>query len=265
MKVHIYDNYQQLSTQAAQCVAKQLKEKKASVLGLATGSTPRGMYAELVRFYKAGKLDFSSVTTFNLDEYYGISKENKHSYYYYMRENLFQYINIDIKNVHIPNGLAENVEEECLRYEKEITGAGGLDLIVLGIGRNGHIGFNEPNIQFETMTHLVRLDKDTIKANTRFFEKEEEVPTTAISMGIKTIMQSKKILLLANGRDKASAIHKALLGKVRPDIPASILQLHNNVSIFLDKEAARFLSPKKDKTKRLRCAFDYNTTLISEM
>ncbi|HOO73796.1 MAG TPA: glucosamine-6-phosphate deaminase [Tepiditoga sp.] len=240
MKVIVLDNYQQISIKAAQIVASQIILKEDSILGLATGGTPVGMYSELVKMYKLGIIDFKKIKTFNLDEYVGLSKENQQSYYYYMMDNLFKHVNINIENIDIPNGMAD-IKEECVRYENEIKQSGGIDLQVLGIGHNGHIGFNEPDIKFESVTHLVKLDEDTIKANSRFFDSVDEVPKQALSMGIKTIMHSKKIVLIASGKEKAKAIYGTVKGNITPNLPASILQLHNDVYIIADKEAASLL------------------------
>lgn len=242
MRFYLAEDYKELSRKAAQTIFSQVELKPKSVLGLATGSTPLGMYRELVKIYREEKLSFSDIKTFNLDEYYRISKENPQSYYYYMHKNLFQYVDIDEKNINIPDGEAKDIEGECLRYEEEILKAGGIDLQVLGIGINGHIGFNEPDLKFEALTHLVELDETTIKANSRFFESQERVPTRAISMGIKTIMHSRKILLLANGAEKVDAIKEALEGEIKPQVPASILQLHPNLTVIADKEASQKLS-----------------------
>ena len=242
MRFYLAEDYKELSRKAAQVIFSQVALKPKSVLGLATGSTPLGMYRELVKIYREEKLSFSDIKTFNLDEYYRISKENPQSYYYYMHKNLFQYVDIDEKNINIPDGEAKDIEGECMRYEEEILKAGGIDLQVLGIGVNGHIGFNEPDLKFEALTHLVELDETTIKANSRFFESQERVPTRAISMGIKTIMHSRKILLLANGAEKVDAIKEALEGEIKPQVPASILQLHPNLTVIADKEASQKLS-----------------------
>ncbi len=230
-----------MSKEAARIMASCVTLKPDSVLGLATGSTPLGMYSELINIYNKKEVNFENVKSFNLDEYYGLNKDNEQSYNYYMNENFFKHINIKPENINIPNGAAENIEEECVSYEKRIKEAGGIDIQVLGIGVNGHIGFNEPDVKFEAETHLVQLDEQTIESNARFFESREEVPTSAISMGIKTIMHSRKIILLANGKSKADAINKALNGKITPDVPASILQLHLDVTVILDKEAASLL------------------------
>ncbi len=238
MRIIIVENYEEMSKKAAAMMASQIILKPESVLGLATGDTPLGMYKELIRMYNENMIDFSKVKTFNLDEYYGLGKDSNQSYNYYMTNNLFNHVNIDKENINIPNGMVKNIEEECISYEKRIKEAGGIDIQVLGIGVNGHIGFNEPDVNFEAETHLVNLDEKTIESNSRFFKCIEEVPTKAISMGIKTIMYSKKIVLLANGASKADAIAKTVNGKISPEVPASILQLHQDVAIIVDKEAA---------------------------
>lgn len=238
MRIIIVENYEEMSKKAAAMMASQIILKPESVLGLATGDTPLGMYKELIRMYNENMIDFSKVKTFNLDEYYGLGKDSNQSYNYYMTNNLFNHVNIDKENINIPNGMVKNIEEECISYEKRIKEAGGIDIQVLGIGVNGHIGFNEPDVNFEAETHLVNLDEKTIESNSRFFKCIEEVPTKAISMGIKTIMHSKKIVLLANGASKADAIAKTVNGKISPEVPASILQLHQDVAIIVDKEAA---------------------------
>lgn len=242
MKIIVAKDYEEMSKKAADIVAAQVILKPDSILGLATGSTPVGMYRELVKRYQAGDIDFSNVVTFNLDEYCGLDAENPQSYHYFMMENLFNHINIPKQNIHIPSGSAADIQAECEQYEQKIKEAGGIDLQVLGIGRNGHIGFNEPAAYFEAKTHLVELDEDTIQANARFFNSMEEVPRRAISMGIRTIMQARKILLLANGEAKAEAIYKTVQGPIMPQVPASILQLHPDVVMILDQEAASKLS-----------------------
>lgn len=241
MKVIICKNYDEMSQMAAEIVAKQINSNPHTVLGLATGSTPVGMYKTLVKMYKEGKVDFSNVVTFNLDEYVGLDKDHPCSYHRFMDENLFNHINIKRENVHLPNGVAPSLEEECKAYEKMIAKAGGITLQVLGIGHNGHIGFNEPGTPFHSLTHVVELAQRTIEANSRFFNSPDEVPRKAISMGIKTIMQAQKILLLASGKDKAETVSKALHGPVTTDLPASVLQLHPNVTVILDEDAASAL------------------------
>jgi glucosamine-6-phosphate deaminase len=238
MRIVIAKDYDDLSKKAANILASQITLKPNSVLGLATGSTPMGAYSELLRIYKQGDINFTEVVTFNLDEYYGLDKENSQSYYYFMMENLFKHVNINKSNIHIPNGRAKDIDNECIAYENKIKQAGGIDLQLLGIGRNGHIGFNEPDVKFEAETHLVTLDEDTIEANSRFFTALEEVPRRAISMGIKTIMHSRKIVLLASGEEKAETVNSMINGKITPELPASVLQLHPDVVVLLDEKAA---------------------------
>lgn len=240
-----------MSKKAANIVASQLTLKPNSVLGLATGSTPIGMYNHLVKAYNKGLISFKEAVTFNLDEYFGLKRENSQSYYYYMYENFFKHIDIDMKHINIPNGIAKDIHKECLEYERRIRKNEGIDLQVLGIGRNGHIGFNEPDIKFEALTHMVKLDEETIRDNSRFFHSIEDVPTKAISMGIKTIMHARKIILLACGKEKADAIHEAIFGKITPELPASVLQLHPDVIFILDKEAASRLDLEKIKEEYL--------------
>lgn len=238
MRILVVNDYNEMKNKAANIIASQMVLKPNSVLGLATGSTPLGTYEELVRLYKIGIISFSEITSFNLDEYYGLSKNNNQSYNYYMYMNLFNHVDIDEDNVHIPDGMCENIERECADYERKIKESGGIDLQLLGIGRNGHIGFNEPSDSFQLNTHLVQLDKDTIEANSRFFASIDEVPTRAISMGIGSILRAKKIVLLASGGEKADAIYDTVKGPITPKVPASILQLHPDVVIIADKEAA---------------------------
>lgn len=239
--VHVVDDYEHMSKDAARIVAAQIRLKPESVIGFATGSTPTGMYKELVRMYKEEELDFSKIVSFNLDEYYPIDPGSDQSYYFYMMNNLFNHINIDKSNINIPCGKAGDVEVECKQYEEKIRSAGGIDLQVLGIGPNGHIGFNEPDLKFEAETHIIDLDKKTIEANSRFFNGIDEVPKRAITMGIKTIMHAKKLILLANGSGKAKVLKEAVLGSIVPNLPASILQLHQDVTIICDKEASKEL------------------------
>lgn len=248
MRVVVCKDYEEMSKRAANIVSGQIFVKPDSVLGLATGSTPLLMYKELIRMHREEGLDFSEVSTFNLDEYIGLAASDVNSYHHYMFENFFNQINIKKENIHIPDGMAENIEEECLNYEKKIKDAGGIDLQVLGIGNNGHIGFNEPDVKFEATTHMVKLDEETIRANARFFENIDSMPKFAISMGIKTIMHAKKILLLASGRNKAEALSNALYGGIKPETPASILQLHQDVTVVVDGECAEFFrKPRKSR------------------
>lgn len=244
MHIYIEENYEKMSERAAKIILEQLKNNSASTLGLATGDTVLGMYQKLIDAYKAQKVSFQHVKTVNLDEYIGLPREDVNSYYYYMSENLFRHIDIDLNQTHIPNGTAPDLEKECIRYEKSIEELGGIDLQVLGIGVNGHIGFNEPDTPIDSVTHRVQLGESTRKSNSRFFPSLEEVPTEALTMGIKTIMKSKQVILLASGEKKAEAIHRLVEGRIHPESPASILQLHPNVSIIIDKEAGAMLEGK---------------------
>lgn len=241
IQIFVKDSYEAISEKSAQIVAAQIILKENSVLGLATGSTPIGMYERLVKMYEEGKIDFSEITCFNLDEYYKLKPENEQSYSYYMDKYLFSKVNILSENIYIPSGITDDIEGVCRKYDEEIVNHGNIDLQVLGIGNNGHIGFNEPDIRFEAGTHLVQLDEETIKANARFFDSIDLVPRQAISMGIRNIMHSKKILLLANGENKAKILEKMLFEDVTPNIPASILQLHNDVTIVIDELAAKYI------------------------
>ena len=238
MNIAVVKNYNEMSCQAAQLIADQIIKKKNSVLGLATGSTPIGMYKEFIRKFQKGELDFSQVVTFNLDEYYGFSLEHPQSYGFFMWNILFRHINIKKENVHLLNGVTENIDKECKQYEDLIQKNGGIDLQILGIGNNGHIGFNEPDISLNTQTHLVSLTTKTIRVNSRFFNNAQEVPKQAITMGIGTIMRAKKIILLANGKRKARAIERTINGPITTKVPATVLQLHNEVTIIVDQEAA---------------------------
>ncbi len=239
MKIYIAKDFFQLSKKAAEIIQDAISEKPDLVLGLATGSTPLGTYKELIRMHKEEKLDFSRVISFNLDEYYPISPENKQSYFYYMKHNFFRHININPENIHVPDGQAEDAESHCKVYEAEIRRHKGIDLQLLGIGENGHIGFNEPDDEIEVLTHLTKLSESTLRANSRFFDSKEKVPCQAITMGLGSIMKAKKILLLASGIKKAEIIAKLLTEqKATTNIPASALLLHNDVTVLLDEEAA---------------------------
>lgn len=241
VKIRIAKDYEEMSAWAAEMVAGQIKEKNNSVLGLPTGSTPEGMYRLLVQMYRQGAIDFSRVVTFNLDEYLGLAPSHPQSYAYFMRQHLFAHINILPENIHIPDGLAQDLQAFCRAYEEKITVAGGIDLQVLGIGRNGHIGFNEPHDYLNVGTHVVNLTEDTIDANSRFFSSRDEVPRQAVTMGMGTIFKAKKILLLASGKAKAEAIKGTVSGQITTKIPASFLQLHRDVTLIVDKEAASLL------------------------
>lgn len=231
MRVIEAKDYTDLSRKAANVISAQVILKPHAILGLATGSTPIGMYKQLIEWYQKGDIDFSAVKSINLDEYVGLTGDNKQSYRYFMNENLFRHINIHLENTYVPDGMAADMEEECRRYDALINEVGGIDLQLLGIGHNGHIGFNEPGHAFEKTTHIVELGESTIKANARFFGSIDAVPRKAITMGIKSIMQAKKLLLVANGPDKKEIVEKALYGPVTPSVPASILQFHPNLTV----------------------------------
>lgn len=237
MKIYKAMDYKDMSRKAANIISAQVIMKPDCVLGLATGSTPIGTYQQLVEWYKKGDLDFSGVTTVNLDEYKGLPRTNDQSYYYFMHENLFDQVNVNPENTHLPDGMEPDSEKECARYEELICSLGGVDLQLLGLGHNGHIGFNEPGEAFEKETHCVNLQERTIEANKRFFASADEVPRQAYTMGIKTIMQAKKILVVVSGEDKADIVAKAFFGPVTPAVPASILQMHNDVTLVGDEAA----------------------------
>ena len=237
MKIYCGKDYKEMSRIAANIISAQIILKPDCVLGLATGSTPVGTYENLVEWYKQGDLDFSQVTSVNLDEYKGLSGNNDQSYRYFMNKNLFDHVNIDKSRTFVPNGLEPDSEKASREYDEIIESVGGVDLQLLGIGHNGHIGSNEPADEFCKGTHCVDLTASTIEANKRFFEKEEDVPRQAYTMGIGTIMKAKKILLVASGADKAEIIAKSLTGPVTPQVPASILQFHNDVTVVCDEAA----------------------------
>ncbi len=234
-----------MSRTSAEIIAREVKRKHDLVLGLATGDTPLGTYKELARLHQEEGLDFSKVTTFNLDEYLGLSPLHKNSYNYFMWDNLFKHINITPNRVFVPQGNTEDPEEFSEWYEEEIRKAGGIDLQVLGIGRDGHIGFNEPGSSFASRTRVKGLYEQTIKDNARFFEKEEDVPRFAITMGVGTIMDAKKILLIASGEGKAEVCREFIEGPVTSQITATALQLHGFAIVVLDEEAASKLERKK--------------------
>ncbi len=238
----VVKDYRELSEKAAAVVAGALKGNPALVLGLATGSTPESMYARLVDLYRQNTVSFARVRTFNLDEYAYIPAGNPQSYTYYMKKNFFDHVDINPAYTHLPAcGRKEDVKKTCSAYESEIESAGGIDLQVLGLGVNGHIGFNEPGPHLQVKTHLVTLAEETVEANSRFFDSPGQVPRQAITMGMGTIMQAKKILLLASGRAKAGAVEKALNGRVTTALPASFLQLHRDATVLIDEEAANLL------------------------
>ncbi|MBQ0083966.1 MAG: glucosamine-6-phosphate deaminase [Clostridiales bacterium] len=229
------DTYEELSKQGAEIIARQIISKPNCVLGLATGSSPVGLYKELIKKYEAGSLDFSKVTSVNLDEYKGLSGGNDQSYRYFMNNNLFNFVNIDKARTFVPCGTSADAAAECKKYDENIEKLGGIDLQLLGIGFDGHIGFNEPDDKFTKETHIVDLDESTIKANARFFESEADVPRQALTMGMGGIMSAKKVLLIASGESKREIVEKAFFGPITPKVPASILQLHNDLTVIFSK------------------------------
>lgn len=241
MRIIKADDYYSMSRMAANIISAQIIMKPKCVIGLATGSTPLGTYAQLIEWYKKGDLDFSEVTTINLDEYKGLSPENDQSYRYFMNKNLFDHINIKKENTYVPNGLEPDSKKACDEYNVIIRKSGGVDLQLLGLGNNGHIGFNEPDEAFEKETHCVKLSESTVNANSRFFENIDDVPKEAYTMGIKSIMQAKKIVIAVNGKNKAEIVKKAFFGPVTPNVPASVLQLHNDVTLVGDAEALELI------------------------
>ncbi|MDD6144330.1 MAG: glucosamine-6-phosphate deaminase [bacterium] len=241
MQVHVFENAAQVGQAAATLIAAQVLSKPDSVLGLATGSTPIPTYQELSRLCKAGVVDFSRVRSFNLDEYCNLPVDHEQSYHSFMKENLFDHINIDINNTRVPDGNAADPAKEAADYDAAIANAGGIDVQILGIGRNGHIGFNEPGDAFVYGCHIVNLTQSTIEANRRFFESEADVPRQAISLGVGSIINARKILLLATGADKAQAIRDSIYGDINPQTQASILRTHSDVIFLLDKAAASLL------------------------
>lgn len=237
MRIIVCENYDEMSENAAKIIGSQLVLKPDSTLGLATGSTPVGLYEKLIEMNKNGEIDFSEVTSFNLDEYYPIKHSNNQSYYYFMHEKLFSKINIKPENINIPNGETDNPEKECEDYERRLSEGRGIDIQILGIGQNGHIGFNEPDADLCSVTHLTELTDSTIEANSRFFESKEDVPTKAITMGLSSILKSKKIILLASGENKRAAVSELLNDKITTDCPATMLKVHSDVVLICDKAA----------------------------
>ncbi len=245
MRIYQEKDYNAMSRRAASVIAAQVVSKPDCVLGLATGSTPVGTYQQLIQWCKQGDLSFAQVHSVNLDEYYGLSPEHDQSYRYFMQTNLFDHVDIKPENTNVPSGLAAEPAEECARYEDVVKGLGYADLQLLGLGRNGHIGFNEPCDEFPLATHLVDLTESTIEANARFFASADDVPKQALTMGIGTIMKARKILIVASGADKADAVWKAFCGPITPEVPASILQLHPDVTLVGDGSAlARLMEDK---------------------
>ena len=237
MNILIYDTQEQVNKVGATIIANIVLTKPDAILGLATGGTPVGIYKELVEKNKQGLVSFANVSSYNLDEYVGIDGEHDQSYRYFMNENLFNHIDINKANTHVPNGKAEDVEAECVRYDAEIEAAGQVDIQLLGLGHNGHIGFNEPDESQKAGTHVVELAQETRQANARYFASIDEVPTHAITMGVGTILKAKKVLLVVKGEDKADIVKQALQGPITTQCPASLLQLHPNLTVLLDKAA----------------------------
>lgn len=238
MRIIVAKDYKDMSRKAANVISAQIITKPDCVLGLATGSSPIGLYDQLVEWYEKGDLDFSKVSSVNLDEYRGLDHSHDQSYYYFMHKHLFDRVNIDPANTNVPDGTEPDAEKESKRYEELIASYGGVDLQLLGLGHNGHIGFNEPADAFDKETHCVDLTESTIEANKRFFASADDVPKQAYTMGIGTIMKAKKILVVVSGEDKADIVAKAFYGEVTPQVPASILQFHQDVTVVLDEAAA---------------------------
>lgn len=241
MRLIVTKNYDEMSKVAANEMAESIKSNPEIVLGLATGGTPVGMYKELIKMYNEGELDFSKVTSINLDEYVGLSGDHDQSYRYFMNTNLFNHINIDKNKTFVPNGLAENIEEECKSYDARIQEMGGIDVQLLGLGANGHIGFNEPGEELSVGTHLTDLKESTIEANARFFDSIDDVPREAITMGLGGIMKAKKIMVIASGEGKAEVVKAMMSGKITTEIPATMLQMHSNVVLIVDEDASKLL------------------------
>ncbi len=240
MRLIVTEHYNDMSSAAARIIASQVILKPDSVLGLATGSTPIGIYEQLAGWYQKGELDFSKVTTVNLDEYYGLAPYNEQSYHYFMMKHFFSRVNLPKGRQFLPDGTNPDAGRECERYQNLIGLLGGIDVQLLGLGHNGHIGFNEPADAFVKDVHLVELTKQTIEANRRFFERVEDVPRKAYTMGIGTIFQAKKILLVVSGAEKAGILRQVMYGAICPQVPGTILQLHSDVTVVADREAAGF-------------------------
>lgn len=241
MKIIRAKDYNDMSRKAANIISAQVIMKPNAVLGLATGGTPVGTYKQLIDWYNKGDIDFSSVTTINLDEYRGLPRTHKQSYWYFMHDNFFNHVNVPKNNIYVPDGANPDSNAACKEYDEIIHRAGGIDLQLLGIGVDGHIGFNEPGNAFELETHCVDLTEQTIKSNQRFFGDEEKVPKQAYTTGIKTIMQARKVLMVANGAEKAEIIKRAFFGPVTPQVQASILQMHPDFTLVADEEALKLI------------------------
>ena len=245
MKVISAKDYQEMSRIVAHLIAAQVILKPDCVLGLATGSSPIGAYRQLVEWYKRGDLDFSRVRTVNLDEYVGLPAEHNQSFAWFMRRNLFDHVNIDLANVHIPRGIESDAAAECARYDAIIRSLGGVDLQLLGLGMNGHIGFIEPNDHFIRHTHRARLSDATIQANKRFFPSESDVPRFAYTMGCAAIMRARRIVMVVSGASKAEIVKQAFCGEITPQTPASILQLHRDFTLVADQDALSLINGAK--------------------
>ncbi|MBP1993285.1 glucosamine-6-phosphate deaminase [Paenibacillus eucommiae] len=240
MNIHTFENEQELNEAGAGIITGLVQMQPGAVLGLATGGTPVGIYEELVKAYKKGRVSFKKSTTFNLDEYVGLPEDHVESYHAYMKQHLFDHIDIPAGQIHIPDGNAPDLIEECKRYNKELEKAKQIDLQILGLGHNGHIGFNEPDHSLVSGTHLVELKQETREANARFFASIDEVPTHALTMGVGTILKAKSILLVVRGEDKAEIVHRALTGPIQTEIPATLLQTHPHLVVLLDAAAGRY-------------------------
>lgn len=239
MEIIVCKNYDELSKKASQFIIDLIKEKSNAVLGLATGGTPEGMYAELVKAYKNGEISFKDVKTYNLDEYVGLDGNHEQSYRYFMNKQLFDYVDINKANTHVPNGKADDLDGECKNYEKNLEELGYADIQILGIGTNGHIGFNEPAEELIIPTHVEPLVEETIEANSRYFDSKDEVPKEAISMGIGSILKAKHIILLASGANKNEIMKYFNNDKISTNVPASLIKLHPHVTIIMDEDAAK--------------------------
>lgn len=246
MKIIAISDYEGMSREAANIISTQVMQFPNSVLGLATGRTPLGIYRYLIDRYQRENVDYSKISTVNLDEYCGLPSNNEQSYHYYMYSNFFDHVNIPKENINIPNGIVEDVDSECIRYEKRITELGGIDLQLLGIGNTGHIGFNEPDESFAKATHCVKLKQKTIETNAIFFKSPDQVPKYAITVGIRAIMSAKKIVLIASGSEKTEILYRALFGLVTPSVPASILQFHPDVTVVATEDALTQIRQKTD-------------------
>jgi glucosamine-6-phosphate deaminase len=241
MKLIRTENYTEMSVEAGKIIVDKIRTNQSLTLGLATGSTPKGVYDYLIQDHEENETTYKQVKSVNLDEYIGLSTEDPNSYHYFMNQTLFKHLDINDNQTHIPNGTASDLEQECLRYEQLIKELGGIDLQLLGIGQNGHIGFNEPGTPFTSTTHIVTLAQNTREANSRFFNSLEEVPTHAITMGIASILKSKEILLLVSGDRKAEALYKFVNGEISEEFPASALKYHSNVTVIADRDALKYI------------------------